>query len=174
MQKRSSLILPALAAVLCLCFIQLPISATQDTVKINDLVENASFYDGKTVAVTAEAIGECMERGSDAWINVNDGSNAIGIWMTREESSQITYYGDYRYTGDTIAVTGIYNRACKEHGGEPDIHCKNITVIKAGKIRSEEISSDKILAAIFFTVSGSMLFVGLKTGNRKNRTGINR
>jgi len=153
---------------------RIPTSATQDTVKINDLIENASLYDGKTVAVTAEAIGECMERGSNAWINVNDGSNAIGIWMTKEESSQITYYGDYRYTGDTIAVTGIYNRACSEHGGEPDIHCKNISVMKAGETRKEEISSAKILAAIFFTVLGSLLFVGQKTGNRKNRTGISR
>jgi hypothetical protein len=115
-----------------------------------------------------------MERGSDAWVNVNDGSNAIGIWMTGEESAQITYYGDYRYTGDTIAVTGTYNRACSEHGGEPDIHCQNITVVKAGEIRREDISSAKILAAIFFTVSGSMLFVGLKTNTRKSRSNIRR
>lgn len=174
MQKSSSLILIALVSILCLCSIRFSASAMQDTVEINDLIENASLYDGKTVTVTAEAIGECMERGDHAWVNVNDGSNAIGIWMTKEESSQIKYYGDYRYTGDTIAVTGIYNRACQEHGGEPDLHCETISVMKAGEKRSEAISSAKILAAIFFTVLGSLLFVVLKTGNQKSRTAATR
>ena len=168
MQKSSRLILLVLIPVLCLCLMRLPTSATQEDVLINTLIEKASLYDGEIVTVTAEAIGECMERGNNAWINVNDGSNAIGIWMTESEASQITYYGDYRYTGDTIVVTGIFNRACTEHGGEPDIHCEKISVSKVGSIRAEEISPAKILAAVFCTVLGFVLFVTIKTSKRKS------
>ena len=55
-------------------------------ISINDLINNTTAYDMQTVTVEGEAIGEALERGDHAWVNINDGSNAIGIWMTAAET----------------------------------------------------------------------------------------
>jgi len=167
MQKTSPIILLVILPVICVCLLHFSASAQQETVQINDLINSSSTYDGRAVTVEAEAIGECLERGDYAWVNVSDGSNAIGIWMTKEEAALITYYGDYRYTGDTLTITGIFSRACKEHGGEPDLHCQSLTVSKIGYAREENITTARILAAVFFAALGALLFFLHKRSNRK-------
>ena len=147
MEKSYRVIRGALAAAFLLALFSLPVSAAEKTVSVNDLINDSKKYDGQTVVISAEAIGECLERGDYAWINVNDGTNAIGIWMKREEAAEITYFGDYQYTGDTLEICGIYSQACEEHGGEPDIHAAEVRVVSAGERRQEEIPVSKIAAA---------------------------
>jgi hypothetical protein len=167
MQKTSHIILLLFLPVICVSLLHFSANAQQETVKINDLINSASTYDGETVTIEAEAIGECLERGDYAWVNVSDGSNAIGIWMSKEESTRITYYGDYRYTGDTLIVTGVFSRACQEHGGEPDLHCQSLSVSRVGNIREEVITTPRILAATFFASLGALLFFLHKRSHRK-------
>ena len=91
-----------------------------DIYGINDLVEHAAALDGTEVTVTEKrAIGEAMERGEYAWVNLSDGTNAIGIWLPLTEAKLITYFGDYKNKGDSVRITGIFNRACADHGGRP-------------------------------------------------------
>lgn len=120
---------------------------------INDLIEKAKELDGQEVTIRGEAIGECMERGDYAWININDGTNAIGIWLSKSEAAKIHYYGNYKNIGDTIELTGTFHRACKEHGGEADVHCDSIQISKEGYPVKEQIAPIKFigtgLSAIF-------------------------
>lgn len=122
------------------------VSAT--SVNINDLIEKAMTIDGKTVTVTAEAIGERMVRADGTWVNVNDGSNAIGIWMPTEESRRITVFGSYKEKGDILEITGIFNRACKEHGGESDLHLLSMKVMKTGEIVQNKITMTKLIITV--------------------------
>ena len=55
------------------CYAQTPTSL--------ELINNAKQYDGKTVNYKGEVIGEVMVRGDYAWLHVNDGTIAIGIWV---------------------------------------------------------------------------------------------
>jgi len=102
-----------------------PISSTE-------LINNAKFYDGKIVVYTGEVIGDMMVRGEYAWINVNDGNNAIGIWIKRELIGDILYTGNYQQKGDLVEIKGKFNRACVEHGGDLDIHAQSIIKISSG------------------------------------------
>ncbi|MDF2484040.1 MAG: hypothetical protein K0R46_208 [Herbinix sp.] len=132
------------------------------TVSVNDLIENAKELDGQEVTIQGETIGEAMERGDYSWININDGTNAIGVWISRNDAETVTSYGDYKNIGDMIQITGIFYRACKEHGGEADFHVDTITVIKNGYQVEEELPiSKRIVAGVltFATVAIVLLYI---------------
>jgi hypothetical protein len=122
--------------------------AASKTTEINQLIENAKALDGKEVTVQGEAIGEPLPRGDDCWININDGTNAIGIWMKTTVAQKIASFGDYKNKGDVIRVTGIFNRACAEHGGEADIHNNTMLIVQKGTPVKEQIPTVKIIAAV--------------------------
>ena len=125
-------------------FILLALPVSASTVKINDLVEKAKEYDGKTVTLEAEAIGEVLERDAYAWVNINDKSNAIGVYMPITEAKKIRFFGDYAHTGDTLLITGVMHNACVEHGGELDIHADKITIVRQGSDTTRPVSGVKI------------------------------
>lgn len=134
-----------------------------DVVELNQLVENAEAMDGQTVTVTGEAIGEAMERGDHAWVNINDGTNAMGIWMPLDDAQRIKFFGDYKHIGDQLQVTGVFNQACAQHGGDVDIHSNSIMVMEAGYATEESVSSPKIIIGIVLVFLASVLgFIYLK------------
>ena len=108
-----------------------------------ELIENAKIYDGKQVLYQGEAIGEIMPRGDYAWVNLFDGLSAIGIWMHREQGKEVLYLGSYKSKGDIIEVTGIFHRACPEHGGDLDIHAQAIGKVSPGRMVSEKLNTAK-------------------------------
>jgi len=162
MEKKKNLIHCALTVILSLCLVGFPVYAGDNSVSVNELIENSAGYNGKSISIKGEAIGECLERGDNSWVNISDGSNAIGIWMTKEEASGITYYGDYKYTGDTLVITGVYFESCKEHGGEPDIHCSTLKISKIGEMKSEKIPTAKILLAVGFSSLALLLYMSYR------------
>lgn len=117
------------------CFAQ-PISSTE-------LINNAKQYDGKIVVYEGEAIGDVMMRGDFAWVNLNDGKGAIGIWMTKDLAKNIQYTGSYKTRGDWIEVTGVFQRACMQHGGDLDIHAQMIRKINSGRVLTEHLNLSK-------------------------------
>ena len=113
----------------------------------DELIEKAKDYDGKFVTYSGEVIGDIMRRGDNAWINVSDGKNAIGIWLPFDETKKIKYTGKYQYKGDMVKVEGIFNRACSKHGGDLDIHSQKFEVIKKGYKVPVKINFINILIA---------------------------
>ena len=128
-------------------FLTITINAS-NVIEINQLVENASTLDNTEVSIQGELIGEALERGEYAWININDTTNAIGVWVKQSDINQIQFYGDYKHKGDIVKITGTFNKACVEHGGDVDIHCTNIELVEKGYIIKEELSFLKIITAV--------------------------
>lgn len=137
----------ALISVFMIFYLCFPAYAAADQMTISDLIEDASALDGTEVTIEGEVIGEALERGDYAWINVSDGTNAIGVWVLRSQIAQIEYYGDYKHKGDTVRVSGVFRKACTEHGGDIDIHCTQIDIIGKGHTVRETISDSSIIAA---------------------------
>jgi hypothetical protein len=113
------------------------------SISSKELIENAKTYDAKTISYQGEVIGEVMCRGDYCWVNLNDGKNAIGIWLPKTSASIINYKGSYKAEGDWLEVTGIFNRACREHSGDLDIHAINIRKVKEGNALQEQINLKK-------------------------------
>ena len=119
-----------------------------DRTEINTLIEKSQAFDGQTVTVEGEALGEAMLRGEYAWINISDNTNAIGVWLKASDAQKISVFGDYRHKGDTVKITGIFSRNCAEHGGGVDMHGHSLEIIERGYNNPEEITQVKIQAAL--------------------------
>jgi len=133
----------------------------ESVIDINELIENEKELDGQKVTIQGEAIGESMNRGDYSWINMNDGTNAIGIWLKRSEAAKVVHYGNYDNIGDTVKITGIFYRACKEHGGEADLHSSSLEIIEKGYQVKETITSAKVITAIVLIILALFSFVFL-------------
>jgi len=118
-----------------------PISSTE-------LINNAAQYDGKIVVYEGEVIGDVMARGAYAWVNVNDGRNAIGIWVDRSLLGDIRVTGSYKAKGDRVEVMGTLQRICKEHGGDMDIHALALRKTYPGRSVHERVNLEKSIFAI--------------------------
>jgi hypothetical protein len=144
-------------------------SKAESVTKINDLIENAKTLDGQNLVIEGEAIGEVMLRGNYSWVNINDGSNAIGVWLSDSEADKIKVYGNYKNIGDTVKITGVFNRACKEHGGEADFHAASLDIVESGHPVNIPISIPKITAAALLSAAALLLFVVFQSNKAKRR-----
>ena len=118
----------------------------------SDIVENAKEMDCKTITVRGEAIGQAMKRGRYAWVNIGDKNAALGIWMSVEDMKKIKVYGDYKHEGDIVSVTGQFNRACVEHGGDMDIHADSVDVVEDGKAIIKPVQNNRVTIALSLSV----------------------
>lgn len=159
-------------AVLFISFLVSPVSAKAAAVPVSStqLIEEASKLDGKTVSYKGEVIGDIMDRGNYAWINVSDGTNAIGIYIPAAEAKKIQYVGRYCVVGDTVSLTGTFHRACAEHGGDLDIHTDSITVTAKG-YQTENKPSALLTAAagiaFLLALAGIILVIRKMVGYNK-------
>jgi hypothetical protein len=134
-------------------------TAYAQPVSSTDLINNAKQYDGKIVDYRGEVIGDIMIRGQYAWININDGQNAIGIWGPKALIKDIAYKGSYGFKGDVIEITGMFNRSCPEHGGDLDIHAQTIRKATGGRQIFENLDFNKIKIAFILLGIALLLFI---------------
>lgn len=138
-----------------------PCTSYAQPISSTDLINNAKFYEAKTLVYQGEVIGDVMVRSNYAWINVNDGASAIGIWVSTSLAKEIAYTGSYKSRGDVVEITGVFHRACPEHGGDLDIHAQAMRKIGAGRIIQEKLNTGKKNFAI--VLLGILGFVWILT-----------
>ncbi|MGL6174389.1 MAG: hypothetical protein ACRC1P_07245 [Cellulosilyticaceae bacterium] len=127
------------------------------SVNIGTLIEKANEFDKNKVTINAEVIGDVLERGEYAWINVNDGTGAIGIYIKAEDIDKIKHTGKYQYLGDTIKVEGIFYHAFAEQSGDMAIKADKIEVIEIGGENKQPIHVYKwVLAGVLLPVAGAL------------------
>lgn len=148
------LLIVSLTGLLCPSFAAEPLSSAE-------LISRASEYDGRMVTYKGEAIAEVMRRGDFAWVNLHDGDNAIGIWAPLTLINEIVYTGSYKARGDIIEVSGIFHRACPEHGGDLDIHASSLRRIESGKLTPEAIKPLRLKQALILL--GALLLIWIST-----------
>ena len=136
--------------VFVLLLLPVAASAAATIITSTDCIERAFDLDGQTVLYTGEVIGDVMPRGEYAWVNVSDGANAIGVWISKDMLGMISVAGRYGSVGDSLQITGVFHRACQEHGGDMDIHAQQMIVMEVGHAASRPASGMMILAAMLF------------------------
>jgi hypothetical protein len=126
------------------------------------------------VTFHGEAIGEVMVRGDYAWIHLNDDAymvtnveegaklggynSGIAVWIPAQLTSQIDTYGDYQHEGSIVEIEGVFNGACKEHGGDLDIHATSLKVLRAGHVVDDPIPAWKAFLAVVLAAAAGLLF----------------
>jgi len=123
-----------------------------EPVPSSGLISDPKKYDGKIIYYEGEVIGDIMKRGEHAWINVNDGSNAMGIWIKTPLADGIKYAGGYKLKGDIVKITGVFNRICTVHGGDMDIHATDMQIVTEGRETPKNAGFEKMIKAIILAV----------------------
>jgi hypothetical protein len=139
-------------------------------VNSSTLVENANLWNGRIVAFKGEAIGEGMVRGKMAWLHLNDDAymeknieegavlggynSGHAVWVSAELAKKIRFFGDFKHDGDIVRVTGTFHAACREHGGDMDIHASSLEVLRPGYPVPHSVNMQRgIIAASLFVVA---------------------
>jgi hypothetical protein len=141
-------------------------------VTVSYLLNNLKAMDGKEVYFKGEVIGQIIGKGNYKWVNVLDKEgNAIGIWAPSEEIKGINYFGRYNIKGDTVEIKGIFNKGCIEHGGDVDIHTKQIKVAEIGSMQKESIIPKyKLVITLILIITFGLFFVIEKIYKNKLNT----
>ncbi len=122
-----------------------------------ELIENGKLLDGSEVSMTVEMIGDVMSRGEFAWVNGLDSTGAMGFWIPSDQASKVKVLGNGKFKGDTVRISGIFHRACQEHGGDMDIHVSYLAIIKPGYSFTRKIPDEKIRWSVLLTVTGLII-----------------
>lgn len=126
--------------------------------------------DGATVRFSGEAIGEALKAGGDnRWINVLDEGVAIGVFAPQDAIAGIDGYGEWGREGTRIEVTGVYNVACPDHGGDLDVHATEIKVLAPSAERLHPVRPWKALVALVGVTIAAVLGLRYRALRRRER-----
>ena len=128
------------------------------SVSISDLITQSRSYDGRVIVTEGEAIGDLMLRGEYGWVNLSDGSSAIGIYALSEQLGQVKHLGRYEVAGDRVRITGIFYDACPVHSGETDIHASSVEIIRDGSIVDETLDRSRLKLSLELALLAMLAF----------------
>lgn len=151
------------------------------------LVEEPKSWDGKTIRFEGEAVGEAMVRGEFAWLHLNDDAymyknveegaplegynTGMPVWVPADLARKVRTFGDYKHEGDVVRVTGTFHAACGEHGGDMDIHARELEVIYPGRLVADPVSPWKLDLAVVLTVGAASAIAFDRSARRRERVG---
>lgn len=138
-----------------------PVAESPASVTSTDLLEDPARYDGKIVRYAGEIIGDRMRRQDGTWLNVSDGTNAIGVFVPSAFSVEGLRTGDYQHVGDRVEVTGTFRRACPAHGGDFDLHAVSLAVVTPGAFVPHPLQVGLAIAVLMLWVPAGLLLRAL-------------
>jgi len=148
-------LLSLLAAVLLL-----PVAAAAaDAVPIGSLLAHAPAFDGQSVTIEGEALGDVMRRGDGGWVNIGDGSGVIGIWASTASLDTIQQTGVHGRIGDRVRVTGTFYRAAANLGGDTAVVADTLAVVAPGQEQPRPVSLLRVLLALVLAGLAAALVV---------------
>ena len=132
---------------------------------IADLAQADSYYEGQTVLVKGEVVGDRVndEFESDTcWITLQDNAttpSVVAVFMTKDQSSIIDTYGQYGQVGTQLQVRGIYHLECAEHQGMSDIHAEEVSALQEGYEQQPAVNMKILGVAVAACILGAILMI---------------
>lgn len=134
-----------------------------------------TYYDGQTVQVVGEAVGDIINAGTDGshrWVNLTAEEQgvtyAMAVYMTETAASRIDTLGGYGKTGTTLQVRGTFHLVCPDHEGVTDIHATVVQVVDSGSDHPDQLAvSDFIPGAAAVLVGFALMFVFYRLRERQ-------
>lgn len=133
-----------------------------------DLIEQAKKLNGQVIAFQGEVIGDIMPRQDHFWINLLDNGTAIGVWITAEQRSQITYAGQYGIRGDQVMIVGRFYQACSTHGGDMDIHAESLEILHKGDTVREPLDLTRFMIAMILLIPAIICLITFLQKERRH------
>lgn len=131
---------------------------------IADLTQADSYYEGQTVFVQGEVVGDCIKdeiQQQNCWVTLQDADSAnpgvVALLMTSEQAKNIDTYGRYGVTGTILQVRGTFHLECKDHQGMSDIHVEEVSALSAGVEQAPSASPGMLGLGIVAVLAGLAL-----------------
>ena len=144
---------------------------TYRQMEISALLSATKRQDNKKVAISGQAMGHAITVDADhKWVNLKSGNAMIGVYMTNELADEITQFGGYAKTGDTINVKGVYHLACDEHNGELEVHADEIEIVQQGAVYEVDWNLGVMLTGFLLIFVGFVIHyirIVIRRGPRK-------
>lgn len=144
---------------------QLPDSSFLYDTSLSDLAGADFTYDGQTVQITGEAIGDIIRADADhVWVTLASTSpnsdDTVAVFMTKAQASIIDTLGEYGATGTVLQVRGVFHLVCKDHEGASDIHVENVNVVSPGHTETTPFRLADFGAGLVVCALGGILTLG--------------
>ena len=142
----------------------LPDSSFIYETSIYALQTSDTYYEGQTVQVTGEVVGDLIKAESDKhkWITLDalpeEQPASVQVYVSAEQASLINTFGRFERTGATVSVTGKYHLVCKQHDGLSDIHADSLVVLQPGASHHTRFSIKLFIPAFALVAAGLVLF----------------
>ncbi len=143
---------------------QLPDSSFLYQTSIADLAKADSYYEGQTVLVQGEVVGDRINdelQSGNCWITLQDSEAAnpsvVSVYMTMEQSSVIDSYGHFGMKGTELQVRGTFHLECGEHQGMSDIHVEELSALASGESEYPQVNMNILFAGIVAVIAGLVL-----------------
>ncbi len=129
---------------------------------IGALSQADSYYDGQTVQVVGEVVGDSIRAGMSGrhrWITLSTpgDSATIAVYMSNEAAAKIDTYGGYDTVGTILQVRGTFHLVCADHEGLSDLHAEAVTVLEPGKSTPDAFDFNAFIPGIVAVVIGFVL-----------------
>lgn len=129
---------------------------------IGALSQADSYYDGQTVQVVGEVVGDSIRAGMSGrhrWITLSTpgDSATIAVYMSNEAAAKIDTYGGYDTVGTILQVRGTFHLVCADHEGLSDLHAEAVTVLEPGKSTPDAFDFNAFIPGIAAVVIGFVL-----------------
>jgi len=168
----------ALTGIVIILQVLMPGEARAATdVTVADLLVDGAVYDGQTISVVGELIGDYgFRRDGSAWSQLNgdtyataplleggrpNGSNVgIGVRVPAAIIEDLDPPGDYHHRGPLVRATGTWRYHDEDRGGETYLDAVNLEVLEQGR-EFDETAEPAVVAA-----GASLLVLALWFGYR--------
>lgn len=137
------------------------------------LIEDAAAWDGRAVSFTGEAVGEALTRTGGAWLQLNDDAyrgqgagesrplagynRGQAVFAPAELAARVRTFGGWALAGDVVRVEGVFHAACREHGGDMDIHATALEIESPGHPVARPLRPLRVtLALVLLGLAGAL------------------
>ncbi len=161
---------------------QVPVAVAID-VDVVALIEDGANFDGQTVTVTGELVGDYgSRRDGTTWTQLNQdpyarspvseggdlaGSNVgIGVRIPTDLVVDLDPPGRYRMVGPTVEVTGTWRFHDPQRSGESYLDVTSLVTVEAGRSLSEAPDSASYGIGVLL-ILGSVLALGARKRSRR-------
>ena len=125
-----------------------------------------TYYEGQTVQVTGEVVGDIIDAEGDEthkWITLNslpdDQPASVQVYVSAEQAALIDTLGRYEKTGSTVSATGKYHLVCDQHDGLSDIHVTSLSVLQPGFSHHTNFAIEPFIPALALVAAGLLLYL---------------
>jgi hypothetical protein len=78
-------------------------------------------------------------------------------------------FGGYRRQGDGVRVTGTFHAACREHGGDMDIHAASLEIVREGHAVTHRLNTRRLgIGLALLALAGALELARRRAGPRRS------